>query len=146
MELLLKHLSRGYSIRLQNVLWTKQGRKTEKKIKKEEPEKDVKPKIFTSFTSREWVRGSNETAEVFKCNNTLRQTLMHVKTTVPKERRQGMVYEVLCKECRSVYIGETGWSLQERIKTWICSKETWHKQWNICTFLVEEQCSRLVRS
>ena len=53
---------------------------------------------------------------MFKSNNTLRQTLMHVKTTVLKERKQGVVYEVPCKECRSVYVGETGWNLQERIK------------------------------
>ena len=36
---------------------------TEEKIKKEEPEKHVKPKVLYSPISREWVRGSNEAAD-----------------------------------------------------------------------------------
>ena len=34
----------------------------------------------------------------------------------PGDKKQGVVYEVPCKDCEAVYIGETGRNLQERIK------------------------------
>ena len=34
----------------------------------------------------------------------------------PEELRRGVVYEVSCSECNMKYIGETGRSLQERLK------------------------------
>ena len=53
---------------------------------------------------------------VFKSNGTLRQTLMRVKNRRPEEARRGVVYEVPCRDCNRTYIGETGRSLQERLK------------------------------
>ena len=53
---------------------------------------------------------------VFNSGKTLRQTLTHVKSTTPEEKKQGVVYEVPCKDCEAVYIGETGRNLQERVK------------------------------
>ena len=53
---------------------------------------------------------------VFKSNGTLRQALMRVKSQRPEELRRGVVYEVPCSECNMKYIGETGRSLQERLK------------------------------
>ena len=53
---------------------------------------------------------------IFKSNGTLRQTLMRVKNRRPIEARRGVVYEVPCRDCSRRYIGETGRSLQERLK------------------------------
>ena len=53
---------------------------------------------------------------VFNSGKTLRQTLTHVKSTTLEEKKQGVVYEVPCKDCEAVYIGETGRNLQERVK------------------------------
>ena len=53
---------------------------------------------------------------VFKSSGTLRQALMRVKNKRPKELRRGVVYEVPCNGCSKMYIGETGRSLQERLK------------------------------
>ena len=53
---------------------------------------------------------------VFKSGQTLRQILTHVKSTIPEDRKQGIVYEVPCKDYEAVYRGETGRNLQERAK------------------------------
>ena len=41
---------------------------------------------------------------------------MKVKNRRPVELRRGVVYEVPCRDWNKAYIGETGRSLQERIK------------------------------
>ena len=41
---------------------------------------------------------------------------MKVKQQRPKEKRNGVVYEIPCANCDSVYIGETSRSLSERLK------------------------------
>ena len=46
---------------------------------------------------------------------TLRQMLVHPKDPVPIEERKGVVYSIPCVECSSVYIGQTGRSLKQRI-------------------------------
>ncbi len=53
----------------------------------------------------------------FKPAKTLRETLMKVKTEdhVPEEKRKGVVYKVLCKECSKTYVGETKRSLKVRL-------------------------------
>ena len=53
---------------------------------------------------------------VFKLKPTLRQALMNVKNQRPNELKWGAVCEVLCGECEKVYIGETGRSLNKRLK------------------------------
>ena len=53
---------------------------------------------------------------VFKSQHTLRETLVRVKQSRPKEERNGVVYEVLCASCDHVYIGETSRSLKERVR------------------------------
>lgn len=45
----------------------------------------------------------------------LRHTLTHVKDKLPKERFPGVIYEVPCANCNSVYVGETG-CFQKRLK------------------------------
>ena len=52
---------------------------------------------------------------VFKSNTTLRSHLVRLKDTVDSAKQDGVVYRIPC-ECGKVYIGETGRSMQERIK------------------------------
>ena len=73
-----------------------------------------------------YVRGVSERIErvcrslnvnvVFKSSSSLRQTLTRMKTRRDKELRRGVVYEVPCGGCSSVYFVETGRLLQERLK------------------------------
>jgi len=52
---------------------------------------------------------------VFKSDTTLRSHLVRPKGTVDPAKQDGVVYRIPC-ECGNVYIGETGRSMQERIK------------------------------
>ena len=90
-------------------------------IDEDQEDTDAKKKIFLPY-----VKGVSERIEkvcrqlnihtVFKSNGTLRQSLMRVKNRRPVEARRGVVYEVPCRDCNCRYIGETGRSLQERLK------------------------------
>ena len=53
---------------------------------------------------------------ICKSQNNLRQTLMKVKSTRPEDKKKGVIYEVPCAECDCVYVGETGRSLEMRLK------------------------------
>ena len=48
--------------------------------------------------------------------NTLRQHLVHPKDSTHKLSKTGVIYEVRCRTCSRVYIGETGRSLRKRIE------------------------------
>ena len=50
-------------------------------------------------------------------------TLTHVKTAIPKERKQGVVYKIPCRGCGAMYIGETGRNLQERVKKYAFKRQ-----------------------
>ena len=52
---------------------------------------------------------------VFRSDTTLRSHLVRPKDTVDPAEQDGVVYRIPCK-CGKVYIGETGRSMQERIK------------------------------
>ena len=52
---------------------------------------------------------------VFKPPNTLRQSLVHVKNRLPEEKKRSVVYQVPCKGCDQVYIGETKRNLNIRL-------------------------------
>ena len=52
---------------------------------------------------------------IFKSSNTLRQSLVHVKNSIPEEKKKGVVYEVPCMDCEQVPIGETGRTMQKRV-------------------------------
>ena len=47
---------------------------------------------------------------------TLRQELVHPKDPVPMSRRKGVVYSIPCAECPQTYIGQTGRSLDHRLR------------------------------
>ena len=73
-----------------------------------------------------YIRGVSEKIEricfplgvkvISKSRDTLRQSLMKVKATRPEEKQRGVVYEVPYRDCNSVYVGETGRSLEIRLK------------------------------
>ena len=52
----------------------------------------------------------------FKPFKTLRQLLVHPKTPTPINERNGVVYRISCGNCNEVYIGQTGRTLQHRVK------------------------------
>ena len=52
---------------------------------------------------------------VFKPPNTLRQSLVNVKNRLPEEKKRSVVYQVPCKGCDQVYIGETKRNLNIRL-------------------------------
>ena len=53
---------------------------------------------------------------ICRSQNTLRQTLMRVKSSRPDDQKKGLVYEVPCADCNCVYVGETGRSPGMRLK------------------------------
>ena len=52
----------------------------------------------------------------FRSCKTLRQELVHPKDPVPANRRKGVVYSIPCAECPCTYIGQTGRSLDHRLR------------------------------
>ena len=41
--------------------------------------------------------------------------LVHVKHPREDKRKKGVIYEVPCKDCQCVYIGETGRTMEKRL-------------------------------
>ena len=72
-----------------------------------------------------YVRGLSEKIEktcatlgviaIFKPQSTLKQLLVKVKQKMPEEKKKEVVYQVPCKDCCKVYIGETKRTLKTRI-------------------------------
>ena len=52
---------------------------------------------------------------IFKPQSTLKQQLVRVKQKMPEEKKKEVVYQVPCKDCPKVYIGETKRTLKIRI-------------------------------
>ena len=52
---------------------------------------------------------------VFKPSNVLRQSPVHVKKRLAKEKKRSVLYQVICKGCDQVYIGET----KRNLKIWL---------------------------
>ena len=51
----------------------------------------------------------------FQPYKTFREILVHPKDSVEESKRSGVVYLIPCKDCRKVYIGQTGHSLKQRV-------------------------------
>ena len=49
-------------------------------------------------------------------HQTLRRTLVHLKDRIEPERRAGVVYKIPCRSCTKVYVGQTGRTLEHRLK------------------------------
>ena len=52
----------------------------------------------------------------FRPNTTLRKPLVKPKDPVPVECRTGIVYQIPCKNCSQVYVGQSGPIITDRIK------------------------------
>ncbi|XP_041467403.1 uncharacterized protein LOC121417737 [Lytechinus variegatus] len=52
---------------------------------------------------------------VFKSDTTLRNQLVTAKDPIPTYRKDGVVYQIPCKDCNFSYIGETGRPVKERL-------------------------------
>ena len=52
---------------------------------------------------------------VCRSRYTLRSSLVHVKHPREDKKKKGVIYEVPCKDCECVYIGETGRTLEKRL-------------------------------
>lgn len=52
----------------------------------------------------------------FKPHLTFRQILVHPKTKIEDDQKNGVVYEIPCGSCNQVYIGQTGRTLEHRLK------------------------------
>ena len=49
-------------------------------------------------------------------HQTLRWTLVHLKDHIEPDRQAGLVYRTPCRSCARVYIGQTGRTLEHRLK------------------------------
>ena len=67
--------------------------------------------LLASFHSK-----AKNTITLFKSHNTFRRRLVHPKDKVPQQTRSGIIYQVTCADCPHCYIGETGRTLNERLK------------------------------
>ena len=56
-----------------------------------------------------------EIKTTFKSQGTLREALVHTKQPQSALKKKGVVYQVPCADCDSVYIGETGRTLEKRL-------------------------------
>ena len=52
---------------------------------------------------------------VFRPKKTLKRELMQVKNRTPEQKQTGVVYEIPCKDCPEVYVGETKRTLKVRL-------------------------------
>ena len=79
-----------------------------------------------------YVRGTSEKLAMILKNhgvgtyhkpfNTIRSILVHPKDKTPDHKKCGVIYEVQCPECPEQYIGETGRTLETRMKDHLKSK------------------------
>ena len=117
----MEHLARVFEA---NGFPEKLVRKTLTKPQRQqtcEPDEEEPPKTL----QLPYVRGLSEKIEktcgplgvkaIFKPQSTLKQQLVRVKQKMPEEKRKEVVYQVPCKDCPKVYIGETKRTLKIRI-------------------------------
>ena len=82
---------------------------------------DEAPKILcTPYTRRlsekiAKVCASLGVKPVFRPKRTLKRELMQVKNRTPEQKQTGMVYDIPCKECPKLYVGETKRLLKVRL-------------------------------
>ena len=78
------------------------------------------------FASIPYVQGTSEAIRrilaplgvktSFQPTNTLRNMLVHPKDPIPTEKKSGVVYRIPCGSCPQTYIGQTGRTLEQRLK------------------------------
>ena len=83
-------------------------------------------KNSTDFISLPYIQGVSESVRrvlsklgikvSFYPYSTLRQMLVKPKDPVPHDHKKGIVYRISCKDCHQSYIGQSGRSLQHRLR------------------------------
>ena len=113
---IIRALSRnGYPSRV--ILRSETGKKTQAQSGGDPPKATVVlPYIRNTSESIRRVLSTVNIRTCFKPHRTLSQVLVHTKDPVPQECRKAVVYRVPCGSCDMSYIGETGRTLQLRIK------------------------------
>jgi hypothetical protein len=106
---------------------TSQGDKT----RKQQPPIGI-PYVKGTSEQLERVLRKHGIAIFHKPINTLRHQLVHPKDPTPKELKSGVIYQVKCKTCKSLYIGETARTLKKRLEE--------HKK--SATSAINEHCSQ----
>ena len=94
---------------------TREERKAAKKKKDKTRSEAETPNVTVTIP---YIRGVSESLQrvfrrhgvssTFKPHRTLRQQLVHPKDKRPPHDTAGVVYEIPCKDCDKVYVGETG--------------------------------------
>ena len=66
-----------------------------------------------------------EVQTVFRSSHTLRQILSKVKNPIPEASQKEVVHQIPCQDWDSVYVGETGRTLEKRINegTQVCRED-----------------------
>ena len=118
----MEHLARvfeanGFPEKLDRKILTKSQRQ---QIWEQPPEGEPPTTLHILY-----VRGLSEKIEktcaplgvkaIFKPQSTLKQLLVKVKQKMPEEKKKEVAYQVPCKDCRKVYVGETKRTLKIRI-------------------------------
>ena len=49
-----------------------------------------------------------------KPSNSLKSKLSKLKDPIPPENKNNVIYQIPCKDCNEVYIGETGRNISKR--------------------------------
>ena len=70
--------------------------------------------VFNSHLKR--VLASLNIRTRFKPHKTLRELLVHPKDFIQDNKKKGEVYSIPCEDCDSVYVGQTGRTLEHRVK------------------------------
>ena len=95
---------------------SKSTRSMSKKDKQENKGMIVLPYIQGTTEKLKRIFQKRELKVAIKPHQTIRNMLVHPKDQIPKEKKTGVVYKIPCKTCNKSYIGETGRTLETRLK------------------------------
>jgi len=100
---------------MKNVSTATKQKKTQEKDKEKSRGLVVLPYVkgMSEQTHRLFRKYKISTA--MKPHTTVRQLLVHPKDKIDKDKSTGLVYQISCHNCDSVYIGETGRELKIRL-------------------------------
>ena len=106
----------GFPEKLDRKSLTKPQRQQTCEPDEEEPPKTLHLPYMRGLSEKiEKTCGPLDVKAILKPQSTLKQQLVRVKQKTPEEKRKEVVYQVPCKDCPKVYIGETKRKLKFRI-------------------------------
>nr|XP_054761191.1 uncharacterized protein LOC129267566 [Lytechinus pictus] len=113
-----RHLQSALTLNGYPKAFIKKSRKPKKRIILEEKQFTstiVLPYVSTIAHQLRRRLEKHNIRTVFKSDTTLRNQLVRAKDPVPTNRKDGVVYQIPCKDCNFSYIGETGRPVKERL-------------------------------